>query len=98
MPVVMKGNKQLTVAEHKIKEFLAIGYSLIDEEGKIVQAGNATSLTEIKSENATLKAELAKYQSINLEEIEAIKAENETLKAQIEDLTSQLEAAAKKGK
>lgn len=78
MPVVMKGNKQLTVEEHKVKEFLGMGYSLIDEDGNITQAGNATSLAEIKAENLTLKAELTKYKSIE--------AENAALKAEIEEL------------
>lgn len=88
---VIKGNVQLTINEDKLDEFLKLGYSQIDEKGEIVKAGQATTLKEIKEENMTLKAELAKYQAINLEEIEAIKAENETLKAE-------LEAANKKSK
>lgn len=73
MPKVLKGNKQLTVAEEKVGEFLQLGYSLIDEKGNIVKAGEATSLKELKEENNTLKAELAK-----------LKAENYNLKSQVE--------------
>lgn len=76
MPRVMKENKQLTISEDKAKEFLELGYSLIDDKGNIVQAGTATSLTEIKAENDTLKAELTK-----------VKAENDALKAQLEVAT-----------
>lgn len=72
MPKVLKGNKQLTVAEEKVGEFLQLGYSLIDEEGNIIKPGVATSLKELKDENSTLKAELTK-----------VKAENEDLKAQL---------------
>ena len=84
--VVVKGNRQLTIQEEQLSEMLAKGYSRIDKEGKIVEAGQATTLKEIKAENDTLKAELVKYQSINLEEVEATKAENDTLKAELETL------------
>jgi predicted nuclease with TOPRIM domain len=84
MPKVLKGNKQLTVAEEKVNEFLQMGYNLIDDEGKIVKAGQATTLKDIKAENDTLKAKYSELEK-----------ENEALKAQAADLTAQLEAATK---
>lgn len=82
MALVIKGNKQLTVATEKVKEYLSIGYSEIDEEGKILRVGEATDLKDIKAENADLKAKLAEYQTVSLEEIEAIKSSQEALIAE----------------
>ena len=45
MALVIKGNKQLTVAPEKVKEYLSIGYSEIDEKGEVLQVGEATDLT-----------------------------------------------------
>ena len=79
--VVQQGNKQLKINEEAKSMYLSLGYSVVNEEGKIVEAGNATSLADIKEENSTLKAELAKYQALDLEDIEALKAELAELKA-----------------
>lgn len=87
MAQVMKGNKQLTINEDKVREFLELGYSLIDKEGNIVKAGMATSLKEIKEENATIKSEINK-----------LKLENEKLKIENDTLKKQLEITTKKGK
>ncbi len=97
MAQVMKGNRQLTINEDKVEEFLALGYSLIDKEGKIVQAGTATTFKDLKLENETLKAELAKAQEVkenssNSEELDATKAENEKLKVENETLKADNEA------
>ena len=93
MALVIKGNKQLTVAPEKVKEYLSIGYSEIDEEGKVLQVGEATDLKDIKAENDTLKAKLAEYKDNieKLDQLEALQAENANLK-------TQLEAATKKTK
>lgn len=93
MVIVQKGNKQLKINEEAKEMYLSLGFSVIDENGDIKEAGHATDLAAIKAENDTLKAELAKYQSINLEEIEAIKTENVTLKTENDTLK-----ADKKGK
>ena len=111
MALVIKGNKQLTVAPEKVKEYLSIGYSEIDEKGEVLQVGEATDLKDIKAENDTLKAKLAEYKenSEKLDQLaevqkenEALKAEKETLVAELEllkaenaDLKAQLEATAK---
>lgn len=98
MIVVQQGNKQLKINEDAKGVYLSLGYSVIDEEGKIVEAGQATSLAEIKAENATLKSKLAEYKdnSAKLDEFEAIQAQNEALKVANADLTGQLEAATNK--
>ena len=97
MALVIKGNKQLTVAPEKVKEYLSIGYSEIDEEGKVLQVGEATDLKDIKAENDTLKAKLAEYKDNieKLDQFEEVQKENEALKAENTDLKAQLEAATK---
>jgi len=79
MAIMQKGNKQVRVTEEKIEEFLKMGYSEVDKEGEILQVGQATDLKDIKAENDTLKAELAKYKSNGSEEFEVIKASHEAL-------------------
>jgi cell division protein FtsB len=76
MPKVIKGNRQLTVAEEKVNEFLTLGWSLINDKGDIIEVGQATDLKSIKAENDTLKAELAKLKAEN----DKLKKENAKLK------------------
>ena len=83
MIVVQKLNKQLRINEDAKEMYLALGYSVVNEKGEIEEAGQATSLAEIKEENATLKANLAQV----LKEKEALNAENADLKAQLEAVT-----------
>ena len=59
MLVVQQGNKQLKVPDEAKEVYLSMGYSVLDEEGRILEAGQATSLAEIKAENSTLKNKLA---------------------------------------
>jgi cell shape-determining protein MreC len=89
MALVIKGNKQLTVAPEKVKEYLSIGYSEIDEKGEVLQVGEATDLKDIKAENAYLIAKLAEYKDNieKLDQLEALQKENEDLKAQLEAAT-----------
>lgn len=97
MPQVMKGNRQLTINEEKVEEFLSMGYSLIDGKGNVTKAGSAVTFKDLKLENETLKAELAKVQEVadnnsNSEELDAIKAENAALKTENEALKAENEA------
>lgn len=78
MLTVQRGNKQLTISEQALPQFLGMGYSQIDENGKIVKQGEAKTEADLKAENNTLKAEIDKLKSEN----ETLKAENDTLKAE----------------
>ncbi|MDD7793690.1 hypothetical protein [Clostridium sp. 'White wine YQ'] len=100
MLIVQKGNKQLNVDEVQKEFYLALGYSVINEKGEVEEAGHATTLEDLKAENDTLKAELAKYQDAKekLEDVASLEEEITTLKAENESLKAQLEAATKKGK
>lgn len=79
--IVQKANGQLTINDDSLENYLELGYSEIDGEGKIVTTGKASTLKDVQAENDTLKAELAKYQAIDLEDVEAMKTELIALKA-----------------
>jgi FtsZ-binding cell division protein ZapB len=101
MPNVIKGNRELTVAEEKVDEFLQLGYNLIDSEGKIVQTGNAITLKDVRAENDTLKVKYAelkvKYETLKVED-EALKVEDEALKVENEKIKAENEALKKQKK
>ena len=83
MLIVQQGNKQLRINETDKDVYIALGYSVLDEDGKVIELGNAVSTSAIKAENTSLKAKLAEYKDIKVEN-EALKAENADLKAQLE--------------
>ena len=97
MLVVQQGNKQLRINETDKDVYLALGYNILDEEGKVIELGNAVSTSAIKAENTSLKAKLAEYKENieKLDQFEEVQKENEALKAENADLKSQLEAATK---
>ena len=75
MKMVMKGNKQLRVADERVEEMLAVGFCEVDAKtGKILREPKQDALAELKKENKTLK-----------KENEALKKENETLKKEAEE-------------
>lgn len=67
MKIVMKKNKQLQISDEKLEEFLAMGYSRIDENGEVITAGKATTLAGYEAENNSLKAENAQLKENNSE-------------------------------
>ena len=89
MLVVQQGNKQLRINETDKDVYLALGYNILDEEGKVIELGNAVSTSAIKAENTSLKAKLAEYKENieKLDQLEALQAENADLKAQLEATT-----------
>ena len=93
MLVVQQGNKQLRINETDKDVYLALGYNIINEEGKVIELGNAVSTSAIKAENTSLKAKLAEYKE-DIEKLDQLKA----LQAENADLKAQLEAATKKTK
>lgn len=75
MKMVMKGNKQLCVADERVEEMLAVGFCEVDAKtGKILREPKQDALAELKKENKALK-----------KENEALKKENETLKKEAEE-------------
>ncbi len=74
-------------------EFLALGYSVIDESGKIIESGNALTIadfhalvTTLNLDNDRLKEEVEKLKS----EQKKVKTENTKLKNENEKLKAQL--------
>ena len=50
MSQVRKGNRILTIEPHKVDDFIARGYDLIEEEtGEVVKKGDPVSLADFKS-------------------------------------------------
>ena len=75
MKMVMKGNKQLRVADERVEEMLAVGFCEVDAKtDKILREPKQDALAELKKENKALK-----------KENEALKKENETLKKEAEE-------------
>lgn len=86
MVLVKRANCECFIAEDKISEFLALGYSVIDKNGEILKRGKATSkedlLIEVDTltkENENLKTEIASLKKANnslKDEIEVLKKDN----------------------
>ncbi len=82
MAIVKKANRERIVPEEKVNEFLALGYSLIDNDGNVLKKGTAqtkddfrVALKEAQIENTELHAEIVR-----------LKEENDSLHAEIEAL------------
>lgn len=73
MAIVIKKNKELIVADEKLQEFIDMGYTQIDEKGKVIKAGKVNTIAAYQAENTQLK-----------EEIEKLKAENVKFKKELE--------------
>ena len=59
MPRVRKGNRELTIEEHRLDAFLSQGYDQVDPEtGKILKKGEPVTLTDFKIKCAKLTKEL----------------------------------------
>lgn len=76
MKMVMKGNKQLRVADERVDDMLAAGFCEVDSKtGKVLREPKQDALAELKKENKALK-----------KENEALKKENEALKEELDGL------------
>lgn len=72
MALVKRGNCEYTIADHLVEEYLAKGYSLLDEKGKVIREKTPVNLEDFKLQNAELKNKVA-----------SLEAENAALKAQL---------------
>lgn len=73
MKIVQKGNKQLRIADDLLADFLAKGYSEVDQKtGKLIQKEPVDEVKALKKENATLK----KANKELAEQLEKLKAAN----------------------
>ena len=83
MKTVQKGNKQLRVADDRVKDMLSRGYVEVDDKGKPVTKQPKDDIKALKAENTDLKKANAD-----------LTAANKELTAQVETLTKQLEEKA----
>lgn len=84
MLIVKKQNKELTILESQKESFLALGYSVIDNDGNLVEAGKATEYADLRIENDTLKSEVIELKDANKkleDKVKKLEAENKKLKA-----------------
>lgn len=76
MKMVMKGNKQLRVADERVKDMLAAGFCEVDSKtGKVIREPKRDALAELEKENKAPK-----------KENEVLKKENEALKVELDEL------------
>lgn len=78
MKTVQKGNKQLRVADDRVKDMLSRGYVEVDDKGKPV------ATKEPKDDAKALKAEIAALKKANKELTEKV----DVLTKQLEEQTS----------
>ena len=76
MTRVKLGGRELTIADELVTEYLAKGYSVIDEHGRPVASGRAPSYASLVEEINSLKEENARIRSSN-EMLEAQRNEAE---------------------
>lgn len=89
MALVKRANCERCVPDDKVKEYLELGYSLIDKSGNVLEKGKAQSKEDLlvafneataeieglKAENESLKDEIVRLKK----EVDALRAENESL-------------------
>lgn len=86
MPIMVKANCEQKVPEEKVDEFLELGYSLLDENGKVLEKGKPQSKDDFMIANANLKKDL----DAALAENEILIKENAELKKQVKELNAAL--------
>lgn len=95
MSQVRKGNRILTIEPHKVDDFIARGYDLIEEEtGEVVKKGVPVSLADFKREYSALKEKL-KEKDARIVELEA---QNADLTTKVEELEANAKTPAKASK
>ena len=91
MAIVLKGNRQLTIEEHKVEDYVAQGYDYIDKCGNVLTKGDPITLTdykreyakkEVKTKDSTLQEALNKVKTLE-SSVADKEAEIETLNAKI---------------
>lgn len=92
MSQVRKGNRIITIEPHKVDDFIARGYDLIEEEtGEVVKKGNPVSLNDYKREYSALKEQLKAKDA----EIAELQSSNEALRTELEESKSASKVSTK---
>lgn len=92
MPTLMKkANGERYVPDEKVAEYLALGYSVIDSTGKVLQEPEPTTIEQFRKERHKLTNEITRLQAANL----ALEAENAAKDQRIQELEKALSEACK---
>lgn len=95
MAKVMKGNRQLTVSDEVLQDYLDKGYNEIDQDGKIIQTGKAVTLADCQERIKELEQELARMSVI----ADELTQQNLALTARVAEYeAAEVEPPAKKGR
>ena len=77
---VKLGGRELRIEDHAVAEFLKKGYSVIDDNGNVIQKGDVITFNQaveenkkLREENEALKAEIAALKASAAEEKKATK-------------------------
>lgn len=76
MTRIERGNVVLDVKDDAVDHYLALGYNVVDEQGRIVKAAVPTQLGALQVAYVEKEAKIAELEA----EIEKLKAENKKLK------------------
>lgn len=55
MTRIMRGGRELVVADSDVAEYLKLGYSVIDDQGNVLKRSQAMSYSDLKAEHDILK-------------------------------------------
>lgn len=83
---VVKGNVEYRIPEHKKKEYLDMGYSVLDAQGKVAIQGRPVTMADYKQRVAELEA-LVKEQD---EQLALLAADNSAKDGRVAELTYEL--------
>lgn len=77
MVIVKKGNAEYRVPDEKLDEYLAMGYSQIDESGKVIREPGKRGEAALREKVSALETELTRLVEVNAalrEQIAALEA------------------------
>ena len=85
---VKLGGRELRIEDYAVAEYLKKGYSVIDDNGNVIQKGDVITFNQAVEENKKLRMDIDLYRL----QMNALSEENEALKAEIEALKAEIEA------
>ena len=74
---VERGNVVLDVKDDAVDHYLALGYNVVDEQGRIIKTAVPTNLGALQAAYVASEVKIAELEA----EIKELKAENKALKA-----------------
>lgn len=95
----IRGNRVVKIPERRKNDYIAMGYKILDANGKTIYEPVKKEDLEAKVKELTAQLEKAKEDAVESgEKIESLWKENEELKAEIEKLKKNASDAGKQAK